>query len=134
MDGTAGVTIVTLDAEHHRVLVQLTADARFTLSLGAADLRVLLNALRKSEICYVSGLHAAHGWRLLGAHPHHEGGVAPFEVPVGDGAMLLYLELPGEPECQAVVPICQIVHDREQVSELINHLHSALALIETPLI
>ncbi|MFC0432570.1 hypothetical protein [Kutzneria buriramensis] len=134
MDGTAGVTIVTLDADHHRVLVQLTADARFTLSLGAVDLRVLLNALGKGEICYVSGLHASHSWRLLGAHPHHEGGVAPFEVPVGDGAMLLYLELPGEPKCQAVVHVCQIVHDREQVAELTNHLHSALALLETPLI
>jgi hypothetical protein len=95
---------------------------------------VLLNALRKSEICYVSGLHAAHGWRLLGAHPHHEGGVTPFEVPVGDRAMLLYLELPSGPECQAVVSIGQIVHDRQQVAELISHLHSALALIETPLI
>jgi hypothetical protein len=44
------------------------------------------------------------------------------------------LELPSGPECQAVVSIGQIVHDRQQVAELISHLHSALALIETPLI
>jgi hypothetical protein len=125
---------VTLDEDQHCLVVQLTADARFTLSLDAVDLRVLLNALRKSEICWVSGLHAVHGWRLLGAHPHHEDGVAPFDEPVRDGAILLCLELPSGLVCPAVVPICQIVHDREQVAELINHLHSARALIETPLI
>lgn len=101
-DGGTATTIFDLREDREHVAVYPATVDTFALLIDQAGVRMLLTTAESGNACAVPGIHALHGERLLGLHPHEPLHAEPSwtnrpaDAPAYHGPMELYVHLPDD--------------------------------------